>query len=166
MSVLAAFESWLASVEDQVKSELGPEKVASACMEATKEIRKDIIQSWETYRWQSTDAATQYQQSVSNQSKGAHSGWSTSVITDSWVDGGSFFPYTSTVEKWEEHHYSLGGNDWILHLLFDAGVIGLPPKGAHGWVNDNFHIAPTPLESHFQSSGIWQTFESRVKARI
>ena len=41
-----------------------PSGGASACQEATKEIRKEIIQSWDDFRWYTTDTATIYDQLV------------------------------------------------------------------------------------------------------
>lgn len=167
MDVLGAFDSWLEGVENQMKEECDPGKIASACREATEEIRKEIIQGWGPYRWQSTDAATQYNQSVS-ESGGRGKGWSVSVLTDSYVDSGAFFPYSM---NWGYFGRNPGvtsdPQSWVLDYLMDDGIIGLPAYGVlTGWTNGNFRRTAPGLEAYFDSSGIWQTFEARVKSKI
>lgn len=167
MSVLAAFDSWLLGVEAEMYE--FPSNIAGACQEATKEIRKEIIQSWDDFRWASTDAATIYSQDIQAKESSSR-GTSMVVVTDSWVDSGAFNPPRSTAKDWIRRH---GGSDpqgFVLNLLMDEGIIGLPAVFAVSYYppiqNPHFRQASTPLETHFDTSPIWQSFEARVKSKI
>lgn len=166
MDVLGAFDNWLEGVEDQMKEKSDPGRIASACEEATREIRQQIIQTWDYFMWYSTDAATLYTQNVSATGSFMH-GMKVVVVTDSKVESGMFNPPTQKASYWRERHGGIGidHREWILNLLFDQGIIGLPDWGD----TMNYHPARKgngTLESHFQNSGIWQSFESRVKSKI
>lgn len=166
MDVLGAFDGWREDIENQMKEEYSPAKIADACREATEEIRKEIIQSWYPYNWASTDAATQYRQSMST--SGGGTSWSASVLTDSWVSSGAFNPPSLNAWYFSKHPGVTGDpQSYVLDFLMDDGIVGLPAAGAvTGWVNPHFKQAGTGLEAHFDASGIWQTFEARVKSKI
>lgn len=167
MSVLAAFDDWLQGIEAEM-FEL-PSGIASACLEATKEIRKDIIQSWYPYNWNSTDAATVYNQDI-HSNENSNRGMSTVVITNSHIDSGLFYPVGETASVWIKKHGGSDPHGFILNLLMDEGIVGLPEVFAVSYnpprKNPHFQQALIPLEAYFDTSPTWQTFEARVKAKI
>ena len=138
-------------------------------MQATKEIRKEIIQSWYPYNWHTTDAATIYEQDTYSK-ENSNRGMSTVVITNSHIESNIFNPDGETASEWIKRH---GGSDpqgFILNLLMDEGIVGLPEMFAVSYHppkrNPHFQQALIPLESYFDTSPIWQTFEARVKSKI
>lgn len=146
-----------------------PQGIAEACLQATKEIRKEIIQIWYPYNWHSTDAATVYDQDIQAK-EGSNRGMSMIVITNSHVASENFSPFGETASDWIKKHGGTDPEGFILGLLMDEGIVGLPEMFGVSYHpprrNPHFKQASIPLEAHFDTSPIWQTFEARVKLKI
>lgn len=154
---------FLPYVESEVEKKCHLDRLASTCDEATREIRREIITSWDgDFNWGTTDAATQYDQK-SDKAGSIRSGKLVyTVTTDSKIPSERFTP--NTLNHWYfSHHSGYGdGREWVLGLLMDSGIIGLPD-----WGNYTARVAGAgPLEAFFDSSGIWQTFEGRVLSKL
>lgn len=167
--VSEAFNKWLdTEVESAVEEKCDSGKLQSACLDAVKQIREEIIQGWYPYNWFSTHAATDYKQKLSK--SGSIKAGSVSLVcdTDSKVESGRFDPASLNWSYFGSHpQVTDDPQEWVLSLLMDQGIVGLPKEGIRtGWVNYNFKKAGTPLEAHFDSSGVWQKFEGLVKSKI
>lgn len=165
----ATFEKWLKEkVDPAVEEKCDPAKLEAACLDAVKQIREEIIQGWYPYNWFSTHAATDYQQSSTKNGSIGSGGVTLTCHTDSQVESGKFDPPSLNWGYFGSHpQVTNDPQEWVLSLLMSQGIVGLPQEGIRtGWVNYNFKKAGTPLEAHFDSSGVWQKFEGLVKSKI
>lgn len=144
-------------------------RLAQACQEATKEIRDKITEDW----------FAGYGSPVSTNEAGLHtptvsmSGKSLVCVTRTRTEDPPLFaPPSSTVEKWSERHNAGLDDSWILHLLYDEGIIGLPKQGTvplYGstyWENPAFK-KKEPLYDAVSDTSKWNPdFEKKVKSKL
>lgn len=136
--------------------------------DVTKEIRDEIVREWfGDCNSSSTESATHYDVEV----HGARLEGSKSVtaICHHKVVPGEFAPSSSTVAAWEGRngHPSLGGDLWILDLLMNKGIIGLPAY--FSWVqrpNPNFIQRGQTLENATLTGAQWSRWAGEVASRL
>lgn len=151
-------ENFFKSLESELKN---------AVKTVTKEIRDEIVREWfGEYNSSSTEEAAEYE--VTMNKSGTGKGKSITATCEHKVEPGSFFPSSSTISAWETRHgTSLGGTDWILHLLMEMGIIGLPPIGVvSGWKNNHFAQRGQNLETATLTGSQWSKWASEVASRI
>lgn len=94
----------------------------------------------------------------------------------SWTDSDMFQPRESA-ERWRKKHGgSTPSNEYVLSLMFNEGIIGLPAianttpgYSGFGWengINLNFHQRPTNLTNYLQEHDLWTTFEEEIENQI
>lgn len=139
----------------------------SVVKEVTKEIRDEIVREWfSNCNSSSTENATHYDVTMKGaRAKGSNSITATCVHK---VEPSEFHPDSSTVSDWEDYRgHNLGGDLWILDLLMNKGIIGLPAY--FSWVqrtNPNFIQRGQTLETATLTGSQWGRWADEVKSRL